>query len=135
MISRANLIILACLMLTACSGIKARDQVDRLNNSLIQYGAALRWDRINMAYAFHVDRDGNQPSYDLDYMENFSVTDFRTVEPDVNNEEGTEATVPVEIDYYDERTGNLRKLKYTQIWWYREESRQWYTESPFPDFK
>ena len=132
--SKAYLVMIFCVLITACSGMEVRNQVDKLEAALEEYGAALRWGRINMAYAYHVYRDGEQPEFDLTKMENYSVTDFKPVSP-VVNEDGTEATVPVEIDYYDEQYGTLRKIKYTQLWWYREESKRWYIESDFPDFK
>ena len=132
--SKRCLVVIICILLTACSGMEIRNQVDKLNRTLIDYGADLRWGRINMAYAYHVDKEGKQIPYDLDRMENFSVTDFRPVNP-VINEDGSEATVPVEIDYYDERSGTLQKLKYVQHWWYREESKRWFVDSDFPDFK
>ena len=132
--SRAILIVIMCVLLIACAGMQATNQADKLNTALIQYGADLRWARINDAYNYHVNQDGEQPPLDLAAMEHFSITGFRPVNP-VLNEAGTEATIPVEIDYYDDRYGTLKKLKTTQIWWYREEAKRWFIESDFPDFK
>lgn len=132
--SRKHILVIICILLSACAGLNVRNQVDKLNHTLIDYGADLRWGRINKAYAYHVDREGKQPPFDMDRMENYSITDFRPVDP-VINAEGNEATVPVEIDYYDERSGRLQKLKYIQHWWYREESKRWFVDSDFPDFK
>lgn len=132
--TREILIITLCILLVACEAMNVRNQTDKLNRTLIQYGADLRWGRINDAYNYHVNKNGEQPPFDLSIMDNFSITSFTPVNP-VMNETGTEATIPVEIDYYDDQYGTLKKLKTTQIWWYREESKRWYTESDFPEFK
>ena len=132
--ARGCLVVLMCIFLAACASMNVRNQVDKLNRTLIDYGADLRWGRINMAYAYHVDKDGNQILYDLDKMENISITAFQPVNP-VINEDGSDATVPVEIDYYDERSGALQKLKYVQHWWYQKDAKRWFVDSPFPDFK
>lgn len=124
------------LLLTAggCNNLNVKNQVSKLDTSLRHYGADLRWGRFNQAYQYHINRDGQQPPLDLERMENFSVTNFKPVDP-VVNEEGTEAEIPVQIDYYDEQYGTLKKIKYTQHWWFNVENSRWYTESDYPAFK
>lgn len=134
MMARAFFIIVLCLLSVACANMNVKNQADKLHHSLTEYGADLRWDRKNYAYAYHVFRDGTQPEVDLENLERFSVTGFKPLNP-VLNEDATEATIPVEIDYYDEQFGTLRKIKYTQQWWFQEESKRWLIESEFPDFK
>ena len=128
------LILFALIATTGCAGSNLRNQVDKLNTALTQYGVALRWAHYNKAISYHVNRDGEQALVDKDHLERFNVTGIRPVDPIVN-EDGTEATIPIEIDYYDKEYGTLRNIKETQYWWYDEESKRWLIESDFPAFK
>jgi hypothetical protein len=121
-------------LLAACSNLNTRNQVDRLHLQLNAYGADLRWGRYSQAYKLHRDQHGNRIEVDLEQLEKYSVTSFRPVDP-VVNDDGTEAVIPVEIDYYDEQYGDLRKIKTTQRWWLNKEEKIWYIESDFPVFK
>ena len=134
MILRYLLMLVVLAVLPGCESLNIKNQADKLRTSLDHYGAALRWDRINEVYAFHVTRDGKQPEVDLEKVENYSVSSFKPIDP-VLNAEATEAVVAVEIDYYDEQYGTLRKLKETQHWWFNAEKKLWFTDSAFPAFK
>jgi len=135
MMNLRNILMLFILViLTGCAGANLRNQVDKLKTTLTQYGVALRWAHYNQAIAYHMNRDGEQILVDKNHLEHYNVTAFRPIDP-VVNEEGTEATIPVEIDYYDKEYGTLRKIKEIQYWWYNEENKRWFVESDFPNFK
>ncbi|MGH8119604.1 MAG: hypothetical protein ACRESK_03210 [Gammaproteobacteria bacterium] len=132
------LLVILFILCSACTEFRAnlniRNQTDRLNSVLNTYGTALRWGHYNQAYSYHVRRDGTQPQVNEERLENFSVTSFTPVDP-VLNAEGTEATVPIEISYYDEQFATVRTIKETQKWWFNEEAKTWLNESEFPVFK
>ena len=128
------LLVFVVILIAACANLSIKNQADKLKTTLDDYGAALRWGRYNYAYTFHIDQEGKQPLIDLNALENFSVTAFKPVDP-VLNAEGTEATIPVEIDYYDEQYGTLKKFKYIQKWWFNAEAKRWLIASEFPQFK
>ncbi len=129
-----NIVIVMLLLLTGCAGVAIRNNTDKLNSTLKEYGADMRWGRMNYAYNYHVNREGTRPVVDLEALEQFNVTGFRPVDP-VLNDEATEAVVPVEIDYYDREYGTVRKIKTTQNWYFDPEAKNWLTESAFPEFK
>jgi len=120
--------------LTGCETLNQKDQLERFQTSLTQYSAAWRWGRISEAHSFHVSRDGKQPSFDRDKLENFSVTGYKILERTVNAKEAT-ADLYVEFSYYNERQGNLKKIREKQFWWYKEDIKRWLTEADIPDFK
>ena len=132
------LLIFAIIWCGSCSDLKTklnvRNQTDKLNSSLIAYGADLRWGRYNYAYDYHVRRDGTKPQINLERLENFSVTSFTPTDP-VLNAEANEAAIPIEIKYYDEQYGTIRTFKETQKWWFKTESKHWFIESDFPVLK
>ena len=124
----------ALFLCTACAGLKVKDQSYGLTLALEQYGADLRWGRYRQAYIFHVNRDGQQPQFSVEQLENFSVTSFKPSDP-ILNADATEAVIPVEIDYYNEQYGRVLKFKDTQKWWFNIKEKKWYTESDFPVLK
>ena len=130
--------VFAFILCGACADMRANlnisNQADKLNTALIAYGEDLRWGRYNLAYGYHVQRDGTHPPVNMDRLENFSVTSFTPIGP-VLNADGTEAVVPIEIKYYDDQYGTLRTLKETQTWWFNAKAKTWYTESYFPALK
>jgi hypothetical protein len=130
-----NFLILPVLIaLTACAGANLRNQADKLNTALTQYGVALRWAHYNQAISYHVNREGERALVDMDHLARFNITGFRPVDP-VVNEDGSEATIPIEIDYYDKEYGTLRNIREIQYWWFDEESNRWLIESDFPSFR
>lgn len=129
-----GMLLVVLVVAAGCNNINVRNNVSKLDTSLRHYGADLRWGRFNQAYQYHLGREGTRPTVDMAKMENFSVTDFKPIDP-VVNETATEAEVPVEIDYYDEQYGTLKKIRYTQYWWFDPESKHWFTESDYPAFK
>lgn len=121
------------LLVSGCAQLTAKNQESQLENAVTQYGAALRWGRVNEAYAFHRKRDGQQPQADLTVFDHIGVTDFipinSIIEPDSNA-----ATITVEIDYFDKEYGNIKKIKETELWWFDKDKKIWLIESDFPKF-
>lgn len=131
---RNVLMLFALLVMTGCAGANLKNQVDKLNDALTQYGVALRWGHYNKAVSYHINRNGEQALVDPEHMKRFNVTGFRPIDPIVN-EAGTAATISMEIDYYDKEYGTLRNIRETQYWWFDEKSKLWLIESGFPSFK
>lgn len=131
---RYILAIFIMVTMNSCAGANIKNQAEMLKNTLTQYGAALRWAHYNQAISYHINRNGEQALVDKSHLERFNVTGFRPIDP-VINEDGTEATIPIEIDYYDKEYGTLRNIQETQYWWFDEASKRWLIESEFPLFK
>ncbi|MEX2353226.1 MAG: hypothetical protein WD709_03490 [Gammaproteobacteria bacterium] len=124
------------LLLSACGGGDSgvRKMVQDLDYAINDYAYALRWARTDDAVAYHVNRDGSKPDIDLSDMDAIRVTGF-TITEKVLNDDVTAATVSGELNYYHNDYGTLREIEYHQSWWYEPESKKWYVESDFPEFK
>ena len=135
---RNLLLAFAFIQCVACADMRAnmniRNHADGLSTTLDEYGADLRWGRYRQAYTYHIHHDGTQPQFNLEQLENYSVTSFRPANP-VLNSDATEAVIPVEIEYYNEQYGMVRKFKDTQKWWFNGKEEKWFTEADFPVFK
>ena len=134
MLARYLLWVFLLCACAACKTLDVQNQNDRLLSALNTYAAHLRWGRAHEAYRYHIRRDGTQPPVDLERLENYSITSVTPLDMIVNPD-ATEATVPMEISYFNEQDGALRTIKETQVWWYSQEAKAWLTESGFPAVK
>ncbi len=123
-----------CAMMLSCGGLEKKDRVDRLEYTLQQYGAALRWGRYNEAADLRQLRGSRPKEVDFDSLENIRVTSYVIKERLVTADQ-TEAVVTVEIDFYQEDLVVIQKIEDKQVWWYEEERRRWWLDGELPDFK
>ena len=128
------LLVLVLFSVSGCESMSVKNQADMLSVLINRYAADYRWGRYTDAYKYHVNQSGQQPEVDLSQLENFSVTDFRIIDPSMN-ELATMATVAVEIDYINNQYGTVKTMKHTQLWWFSPELNRWFIESEFPLLK
>ena len=67
------------MSMAGCETLDMKNQADKLERSVTQYGAALRWARHREAISFHVTRDEKFAEVNLDHLENFGVTSFEII--------------------------------------------------------
>jgi len=67
-------------------------------------------------------------------METIRVTGFTITEKTLN-EDVTEAVVKGELNYYRVDYGTLKKIDLNQTWWFEPDSKEWFLQSEFPQFK
>lgn len=136
----ASIVVVICVIsISGCGSLQAKNQSDKLERSLTQYGAALRWARHREAVSFHVTQEGKVAEVNLDHLENFGVTSFEIISKVIvpSSEKGgiNEAIIVAEISYFHKEQGTVRKLKLNQLWWYNPEIKRWLVETGFPEFK
>lgn len=130
------LLLLLCIVVqvAGCAGMKSRDKITRLEKSLQDYGAMLRWARYYDAHDFVFSPDGSKPGLDASRFEGFRIAAVNYIRSDLNLEE-TEATVYAEIQYYNDQQATIRTLQETQSWWYEPDSRRWFLDGELPHLK
>lgn len=121
------------LLIAACNGISTRKKGDGLITAMDEYVAALRWGRFDSAKAFHLGKDDTQPQIDSSQLEYIRVTGH-TVKKKTINEALDEAVVEIEMEYYNNEYGTLKKIIIKQAWWYHHKANSWYLSSDFPKF-
>ena len=136
----ALIVVVICVIsISGCGALQAKNQSDKLERSLTQYGAALRWARHREAASFHVTQVGKVAEVNLDNLENFGITSFEIISQVIvpSSEKGgiNEAIIVAEISYFHKEQGTVRKLKLNQLWWYNPEIKRWLIETDFPEFK
>ena len=125
------LLLLVTSLLPGCAGMERRDRISKLEKSIRDYGAALRWARYSDAYDFILWRDGTKPDLRLDGFDNYRVARMDVIRSDLNADE-TEAKTYVIIKYYKDTSGTIQEIKQTQDWWYSEEGKRWFLEGDLP---
>lgn len=130
-----KLLILMLLLsgLLACNSVSTRSRGEGLVNTIDEYVAALRWGRFDRAAQYHMEKDGTHPDIDTSQLEYIRVTGHKMKNKTVN-ESIDEATVDLELQYYHNEYGTLKKTVVQQIWWYSEEAKGWFLSSEFPHF-
>jgi hypothetical protein len=138
----STILVITVVLMAGCGAmgaLDARSQVEKLERSLTQYGAALRWARYREAISFHVTREEKFAEVDIENLENFGVTSFDVLSKVIvpSSEKGgvNEAAIVAEISYFHKEQGTVRKLKLNQIWWYNTKIKRWLIETDFPEFK
>ena len=127
-------VLVLLLILSACGDAVIRERVEDLDYAIDNYAYALRWSRSNDAVAYHKNRDGSKPAIDVSAMEVIRVTGF-TIREKTLNSDNTGASVKGELSYYHNDYATLRTIEYSQSWWYEPESKKWYLDSEFPQFR
>jgi hypothetical protein len=130
---------MSLMSIAGCKTLDIKNQADKLDRSVTEYGAALRWARYREAINYHIARDGKTAGVSLDRLENFGVTSFevisQTIIPSSEENGVNEAAIVAEMSYFHKEQGTVRKLKLNQIWWYNAEIKHWLIETEFPEFK
>ena len=134
MTTKHILTILAVLVLAGCQSAGIKTRARELDESITNYSVGLRWSMLDVIEQFHKERDGEHPALDRDAMEKVRITKSTVLKQDVNKDI-TEATIKGEIDYYMTDSGTLKKLNFSQDWWYDPEIKKWYIEGSYIDFK
>ena len=130
---RILLVSALCFFLLACNSASTRSKGEGLKDSLDEYVASLRWSRFEKAAEYHVNKDGSRPEIDASQGEYIRVTGHSMKKKEIN-EALDEARVRVELQYYHNEYGTLKKILVDQEWWYGEEQKRWFLSSEFPKF-
>ncbi len=130
--SRLSLIVLITLLI-ACNAYQTRKKVNSLEDTITNYGVALRWAEYQNLYSYYVSPNGTQPPANIDGLQDISVTGIEVTEK-IINEDHTEANVKTTVTYFMKTQGSVKKLKLDQKWWYNEANKQWLIDGEFPKF-
>lgn len=131
---KSYIVYLILLVLTACSSTSVKHRVTELNDEISDYNVAMRWAMLDRIEAHHMGKDGEKMPLNRSTLDDIRVTDCK-VQEKILNDDFTEAVVTGEVDYYRTDTGTLKKIPYTQTWWYDEKKKRWFINSDYLKFK
>jgi hypothetical protein len=120
-------------MLAACNGVGSRKKAEGLEFAIDEYVAALRWGRFDKAVEYHVHKEDKPVNIDVSELEYIRVTGH-TFKKKTINKEIDEAILQLELQYYHDQYGTLKKIIVDQTWWYQADAKSWFLDSEFPKF-
>ncbi len=125
--------IVLILLLAGCNSMGTKQKGEGLVNAMDEYIAALRWGRFDSAIGYHLEKDDTTPEIDSSTLEHIKVTEHKIKKKTISDSHDS-ATVEMEIQYYHNEYGTLKKISVKQEWWYHEDYKRWFLSSEFPKF-
>ena len=134
MIRRFYFLVLILVLLSACVDVGIKQKMSMLDDEITDYSVSLRWSMLDTIESYHRKKSGETMPLDRSAVKDIRVTGVNMEEKSMN-EDLTEAVVKGEVDYYRVDSGALKKLPFTQNWWYDDKDKHWFTDSDYIKFK
>jgi hypothetical protein len=125
-------LLLSLLFTSLFSCASTSEELEILDKSVRSYERAIRWGEFTVAKSFH-KADPVLHSIERRRLKLYRVTDYNILSnntPDQNN-----AHLLVEIKYYKNDRPVIKTLTVRQDWKRDEDSKIWYVDSKFPEFR
>lgn len=129
-------LLFVCSFLAGCGSVPVVGKQSRataFDNAAATYGKLLRWGYFDEAVAYLRARDGDTVVPDLSLIARHRITSY-DIKSQLLADTGREGRVVAVIDYYDVDSGVLQSLRDEQLWWFDDETKRWYLDSPLPPF-
>jgi len=130
------LLLLALCVLAGCSVMKSprAERRDKAFTATVDtYRKLIRWGYFEEAAQYLKGKDVLLEPPDFDAYRRFKVTGYDVGEQMESND-GNEARVHAQIEYYEIDSHVAGAVRDVQYWWYDEEAERWYLGSPMPNF-
>jgi hypothetical protein len=118
---------------SGCQEIKEKDNLSRLNSTLLTNLKHLRWGAFRELKFLQTD-EFQTKEIDFDFLEKIRVSHVSQAGFNVA-EDNQSAAVYYAIEFYDLDTNKIRTISYQQTWVFFPKKRKWKLDSPMPDFK
>ncbi|UCC55408.1 MAG: hypothetical protein JSU75_08525 [Gammaproteobacteria bacterium] len=125
---------LLLLLVTGCGTVDDKKKSMTLQSTIRAYESTIRWADFEAASSFINPEVVTEPGPDPSVLKGIKVTSYVSTISGVS-EDGTEAHVVAEIQYYNDRSMSVMVLTDQQIWRYDAEVKKWYLAVPLPAFK
>ncbi|MGB0237359.1 MAG: hypothetical protein ACPG4B_00745 [Cycloclasticus sp.] len=129
-----GLSIVLVMMLSACAHITEQKKLEHLDAKQKLFMKALRWKSYETAASVIRFRNPARQLGPIDGLNKITVTSYDLLGSAPHADDGS-VVVQALFGYIQNDTGRVYQIKHTQIWWFDEESRQWFLDSEMPDFK
>lgn len=121
---------------TGCAVMKSpsAERRDKAFTAAVEtYRKLIRWGYFEEAAQYLKGKDAPLPAPDLNAYRGFKVTGYDVGEQMESND-GNEARVLAQIEFYEVATHVAGSVRDEQYWWYDTEAGRWYLGTPLPVF-
>ena len=130
-----------CLLslLVACSSLKMEAMNDNLDKAVELYHQSMRWGNWpSLIRQIRPRPDTKVEPLNLYVVDRNFYASLRIIRVDMGHSsfdpENFSASTPVSIDYMSDYSNRVEKYQMTLSWWYDQERKMWFTETPLPKF-
>lgn len=120
-------------LLAGCGAMESH-RLGLLDQAIIRYSQALRWQRYEDAQAYHMTREGERRKIDQEALKHIRISGYQIQEKNMGDDL-MEAEVVGVMEYFNDSRGTIRKVPMTQTWWFDPESKRWFVTGELPQFK
>ena len=130
----ALVVAMAIGLIAGCSTLNLRDRMQDFEDTSRAYGRAIAWSEYDVAAAFLKTGDQDQSASEIDYLNQFKVTDY---EPRLGSvlEKDVRIRQVVSISYFRKDNLVVRTISDDQLWEYDANKKSWVLTTGFPKFK
>jgi len=122
------------MMLSACAHLTEQKKLEHLDAKQKIFMKALRWKSYETAASVIRFRNPARQLASIEGLNKITVTSYDLI-GSVSNTDDDTVVAQALFGYIQNDTGRVYQIKHTQIWWFDEESKQWFLDSDMPDFK
>ncbi|MDF1689701.1 MAG: hypothetical protein P1U35_08840 [Cycloclasticus sp.] len=126
--------IVLVMMLSACAHVTEQKKLEHLDAKQKLFMKALRWKSYETAASVIRYRNPARQLAPIDGLNKITVTSYDLIGSAPNTEDDTIVAQAL-FGYIQDETGRVYQIKHTQVWWFDDESKQWFLDSDMPDFK
>jgi len=126
-----------CWPNTDAVGLRAYNRAKKLEHLDAKqklFMKALRWKSYETAASVIRYRNPARKLAPIDGLNKITVTSYDLIGSVPNAEDDTIIAQAL-FGYIQNETGRVYQVKHTQVWWFDEESKQWFLDSDMPDFR
>jgi len=122
------------MMFSGCAHLTEQKKLEHLDAKQKIFMKALRWKSYETAASVIRFRNPARQLASIDGLHKITVTSYDLIGSAPSTNDDTIVAQAL-FGYIQNDTGRVYQIKHTQIWWFDEESKQWFLDSDMPSFK
>jgi hypothetical protein len=128
--------LLVIVFSSGCAHISDQKKYDKLSAKQKFFWKALRWKSYDSAASVIKFKNEARTLAPIDDLNQITVTAYEEIGVmELAEDELNDVKIVVLFDYIQNQTGKVKQVKHVELWWYEEETKQWYLDSDMPAFK
>ena len=131
---RGLAVLVLALGVAGCAQFEQHQQNIAMQDRTNSYRKAIRWSEYDIAKSFIQRQDESAYEYDADFYNAIRVVENEIESREMFSEEGF-AKVYSKVKFYHVDYNTVTDLVDEQLWWYDEETENWYLDGGFPNYK
>jgi hypothetical protein len=130
-------LIFACwtvgLVVASCTNAKPDNRLEILDTNIATYYDHLRWGHFEEAASLRNPNSGPPQTVLNEDFKHIHVTNYEVTSKQISLD-GDEATIGVNMEYYDDEDGTVHHLRDQHRWVYIAPARRWLNDGDLPVF-